>query len=234
MPEKTMIELNEKNEELENFASVAAHDIKSPVAGISTMINLFLEQFDDALGAEGVELLRLMQNSAEQSLSLIDGLLANKRSDKTSQEAKTRLPLKTLEKDLRQLFSYEPNLELTFKTNLESITVNEAGLKQVLINLITNAVKYNDKETIVIELGIDADSEHNYFYVKDNGPGIPKEDQEKIFEIFEISGGDDRYGKKGNGIGLATVKKIIEKSGGEISLKSKVGQGSEFRFSCKK
>ncbi len=99
-----------------------------------------------------------------------------------------------------------------------------------MINLVTNAIKYNDKENIQIEIEI---IEQNDFYkivVGDNGPGILKEHQKAIFEIFEVGSKVDRYGVKGNGIGLATVKKIVEDLGGLITIESEMGKGSKFKF----
>ncbi len=72
------------------------------------------------------------------------------------------------------------------------------------------------------------------FIVKDNGPGIAKKNQSAIFNLFQINSIKDQYGNKGNGIGLATVKKIIEKLGGEIHVESEEGQGAEFHFSISK
>ncbi len=105
---------------------------------------------------------------------------------------------------------------------------------QILINLIANAVKYNDKEIAIIEIGFSEQDKHYEFYVADNGPGIDPEHHEKIFEIFTINASADRYGQKGNGIGLATVRKMIDKQGGTITIDSSLGSGAKFIFSLRK
>jgi signal transduction histidine kinase len=99
---------------------------------------------------------------------------------------------------------------------------------------VTNAIKYNDKAEVEIELGVSESDTHYTFHVADNGPGIDPNHQEKIFRIFEKLAAADKFGRPGNGIGLATVKKIVEKSGGAISVESELGKGSKFIFSLEK
>ncbi|MDI1316351.1 sensor histidine kinase [Flavobacterium sp.] len=92
-------------------------------------------------------------------------------------------------------------------------------MEQILINLIANAIKYCDKKNVVIEI---KESETQYeILVKDNGSGISKMDQKKIFQLFKTLSIKDKYGFVGNGIGLATVKKIVGQLGGEINIDSK-------------
>ncbi|MBT8256354.1 MAG: sensor histidine kinase, partial [Bacteroidia bacterium] len=112
--------------------------------------------------------------------------------------------------------------------------INKGALLQVLMNLITNAIKYNDKEAIKITLGITEDAEYYHFSIKDNGLGILPKDQDKIFELFAVTGDRDKGGMLGSGIGLATVKKIVELQGGSISVDSERGIGSTFHFSMAK
>ena len=232
--EKALSEVNEKNQELERFASIAAHDIKSPLGSIQGMMALISEQYGSVIDEEGRKMLSLIENSAEKLQKLIEGLLSYSRNDKIFQEKRTTKTVEDLRKDILELFCSESNLNFHVKSQLKKITVNQTALMQVLINLIANAIKYNDKESIVIELGIDSDDKYYYFYVKDNGPGIPEKYQEKIFRIFEVLDQEDRYGERGNGIGLATVKKIIQKCDGTLSLESEIGKGSKFIFSIRK
>ena len=156
------------------------------------------------------------------------------KSESVLKEKKSTVYVKSLEKGLFQLFSYENALKLTVETSLDSIEINEAALHQILINLLTNAIKFNDKDEIVIEIGISESNDDYNFYVKDNGPGITPKYHDKIFEIFKVMTNQDRYGKTGNGIGLATIRKIIEKSGGKIWVESANKKGTTFRFNIKK
>lgn len=231
---KTLAILEDKNLELERFAFIAAHDLKSPLNNISMMTKLFLEEFSVKLDDDGIEMIQMILDSSEKLKSLIQGLLEFSKSESVLSEKKAKIDLKTLHKNLEGLFSFENNLNITLNTNLNEIYTNETALDQILINLLTNAIKYNDKEIAIIDIGISENESHYTFYVLDNGPGIALRLHEKIFTIFKIGANQDKYGKQGNGIGLATVKKIVEKSGGEISIDPEFTTGTKFIFSIKK
>lgn len=232
--EESVKSLEQQNEDLERFAFVAAHDLKSPLTGISQMSDMLLKNYQSALDSEGNEMLKLIKGSAGKLRGLVSGLLDYSKSESVLKEKKSTVYVKSLEKGLFQLFSYENALKLTVETSLDSIEINEAALHQILINLLTNAIKFNDKDEIVIEIGISESNDDYNFYVKDNGPGITPKYHDKIFEIFKVMTNQDRYGKTGNGIGLATIRKIIEKSGGKIWVESANKKGTTFRFNIKK
>ena len=99
---------------------------------------------------------------------------------------------------------------------------------------MSNATKYNDKDEVEIQIEICENGDFYEFCVQDNGPGIALEEQDKVFQIFKVLAATDRFGQPGNGIGLATVKKIIEKMGGTINLESAKGKGCQFNFNLKK
>tara|TARA_R100001369_G_scaffold92866_1_gene140641 strand:+ start:13470 stop:14672 length:1203 start_codon:yes stop_codon:yes gene_type:complete len=232
--EKTLVNLEDKNVELERFAFIAAHDLKSPLNGINGLSQILSENYSFQLDNEGKEIIGLITKSSNKLGKLIDGLLEYSRSENVLKENKSRIGLKNFIDDIKILFIYEQKLELKLKSTLSNILINRAALEQVLINLITNAIKYNDKDDVKIEIGVSATSTHYQFYVKDNGSGIALENQEKIFDIFEILGNEDRFGMKGNGIGLATVKKVIQNSGGTIKVISEPTNGSKFIFTFEK
>ena len=122
--------------------------------------------------------------------------------------------------------------ELIFETDLQEIHTNKTALDQILINLITNAIKYNDKDLPKVVVEISQTDDFYEISVKDNGPGIPDKHLDKIFEIFSVMKTEDRFGKQGNGIGLATVKKLVEELGGSIQVKSEMGSFSQFIFTA--
>lgn len=232
--EKTFTNLEEKNLELERFAYVAAHDLKSPLNGIIGLTQLFSENYSSKVDDEGKEILSLIAKSSDNLRNLIDGLLEYSRCENVLKENKSHINLNSLMDDLTGLFVYEQNLKLKLKSSITNIVINRAALEQVLINLVTNAIKYNDKKNVEIEIGVSESTTHYEIYIQDNGPGIALEDQEKIFDIFKVIGNKDRFGKKGNGIGLATVKKVIENSGGSIKVKSEPTKGARFIFTFEK
>lgn len=232
--EKTVMSLEEKNEELERFAYIAAHDLKSPLNTIISTTELLTECFGSVLDNEGRTMLGFIGSASTKLTGLIDGLLAYSKSESILKEGRSNIDLKLLRDDISGLFSYDNSLSLNIKSKLKSISANKAALDQILINLVSNAIKYNDKDHVEIQIEISEIKDRYEFCVRDNGPGIAIEQQDKIFQIFKVLAPKDRFGQKGNGIGLATVKKIIEKMGGSIRIKSDKGKGCQFLFNIKK
>jgi signal transduction histidine kinase len=222
--EELSVQLLQKNRELERFASIAAHDLRSPLSNIIGAANLFSKIYASQIDSEGRLIIDLIENSG-QRFSKIDDLSLLKKS---------KVDLIKLVKDLAKLIGNKDNLKISLNTQLTSIETFPIILDQILINLFTNSLKYSNKKIAEIELYISENSSHYLFIVKDNGPGIAKKDQSVIFNLFQIASIKDQYGNKGNGIGLATVKKVIEKIGGEIHVKSEEDQGAEFHFSISK
>ncbi len=226
--------LESKNHELESFANIAAHDLKSPLYSITSLARLFQKNYNNNIDDEGKDILRLIVDSSDKLSSLIDGLLKYSKSEEALKEEKSIINMERLLTNTAGLFSFEKNLSLKLNSSIENINANKTALDQILINLIANAIKYNDKEFIEIEIGLEENDKQYLFYVLDNGPGIKKEYQERIFNIFEVLSNNDRYGKSGNGIGLSTVKKVVELLGGNIKVESEIGQGAKFSFTFDK
>ena len=231
---RTMVELEEKNEELERFAYIAAHDLKSPLNNISSTTEVFSECYESKLDDDGKMMIGFIKKAAGQLKGLVDGLLEYSKSDSILKEKGSNINLKSLKDDILGLFAYDNSVTIEIDSSLEHINTNRTAIDQILINLVSNAIKYNDKECTEIKINIAEHDQDYMFTVGDNGPGIPKEEQHKVFQIFKVLAPTDRFGESGNGIGLATVKKITEKMGGTISIESCLGQGCQFHFSLKK
>ena len=229
--EQAVLELELKNQELEKFACVAAHDLKSPLNSISTLANLLKENYKREIDIEGLNIIEFIQNSSIKLRCLIDGLLDNSKSTNIIYDRKTEINLEKLKDELAILFSFESNCVIKITSNLEYIYANKTALDQILINLISNAIKYNNKINTEIEIKVRENVGLQYeVIVIDNGPGIAKEHHGKIFQIFETLSNNDRFGNPGNGIGLATVKKLVENLGGKIHVESELEKGSSFVF----
>lgn len=233
---KTKIrEVEAQNQALEKFASIAAHDIKSPLATIVMLADLVENIYANQLDAEGQELIKLINTSANNLTHFIDGILKYSRNTKLLQENKEQVNLKKFVTDLIPIIDL--NKEVEFNITCESdltIYVNKVALEQILINLLINSIKYNDKNKINIAVIIEDIPNFIKINVIDNGSGIKTENQERIFQIFETASTADRSGDKGNGIGLATVKSLVEGLGGTIGLTSAIGIGSNFEFTIRK
>jgi signal transduction histidine kinase len=234
MLEKSVEDLKEKNEELERFAYIAAHDLKSPLNTINTTAELFTECYASKFDEDGKTMLGFIQQASKKLTGLIDGLLDYSKSESVLKEGGSTIDLQVLRNDISGLFSYDNSLVLAFNSKLKSINTNKAAIHQILINLVANAIKYSDKDEVEIEIEISENGDLYEFCVRDNGPGIALKEQNKIFQIFKVLAPTDKFGQPGNGIGLATVKKIIEKMGGTINLESAKGKGCQFNFNIKK
>ena len=234
MLKKSVEDLKEKNEELERFAYIAAHDLKSPLNTINTTAELFTECYASKFDEDGKNMLGFIQKASSKLTGLIDGLLNYSKSESVLKEGGSKIDLQELRNDISGLFSYDNSLVLELNSKLKSINTNKAAIHQILINLVSNAIKYNDKDEVEMQIEICENEDFYEFSVQDNGPGIALKDQDKIFQIFKVLAPADKFGEPGNGIGLATVKKIIEKMEGTINLVSAKGEGCQFNFNLKK
>ncbi|MGB5437943.1 MAG: GAF domain-containing protein, partial [Maribacter sp.] len=155
---KTLLDLEEKNDELERFAYIAAHDLKSPLNNISTTTEVFSESYDTILDDDGRMLIGFIRKAASQLKGLVDGLLAYSKSDSILKEKGSHIDLIALRTDLLGLFAFDNSVSIDISSELEHITTNRTAIDQILINLVGNAIKYNDKE--ITEIKIDV-VEHN-------------------------------------------------------------------------
>lgn len=227
--EAVNLTLEQKNYELDQFAKIAAHDLKSPLASISSLVSLLKENENIAITEESKEILDLMEQSSESLRNLVDGILEHSRSEKYLEAAKEDIHITKFFEDTIQLFKAD-NVFIDFPVRNKVINANKTALSQIFINLISNSIKYNDKDFVNIELEFNEGENEYEFCVKDNGIGIAKENLAKIFNIFEIMQEKDRFGNRGNGIGLSTVKKLITGIGGKITVSSNVGKGTKICF----
>ncbi|UII26378.1 GAF domain-containing sensor histidine kinase [Fulvivirga maritima] len=233
--EAVKIHLENRNEDLESFAMVVTHDIKSPLTNILLSHDLLLNSDKASLPAETRELIKFSNNAAKKLKLLVEGILSYYKNENDASSYKSIL-LSDYFDSLKSSIQPEEgmNIKLDIKHPEKCIYFNRTKLDQIFLNLVNNSIRYNDKEEIRIEIGHYEDSQFYHFYVKDNGPGIPEKDYDSIFNLFKTASHKDRFGVKGSGIGLPTVKKIIESTGGSIDVESHLGEGTTFSFSIKK
>ncbi|MDG5491919.1 GAF domain-containing sensor histidine kinase [Psychroserpens sp. SPM9] len=229
--EKATLELEKRNQQLKTFASHVSHDLKSPLANIISLTNLLRDDNTEQLSEDSNEYLNYIEESTTVLKDYIDGILLYYKSDELLKSNYEDVSLDELSEDLKQILIGK-NDRFIFPENTVIKSINKSALSQILINLIDNALKYNDKPERLVTLTYDSDLFNHIFSVSDNGIGIPQDKQQYIFEIFKTIKND--YGKSSTGIGLSTVKNLVEKLGGEISVSSKTGQGSTFHFTLAK
>jgi len=227
------IELEAKNNELEQFAYIASHDLKEPLVTISSLIDLLVEDYGDKFDDEGKMSLGFVKDSSVRMRKLIDAILAYSRLGKSKAYVNVdcNAIIETLKGDLQNIIE-RTNSKIVID-RLPVVKGAELEIRLLFQNLISNGIKFTkpDVDPIVsISAKKTVIEESNYwqFAVKDNGIGIDKKYQERIFAIFQRLHSRDDY--EGTGIGLAHCKKIVESHGGKIWLTSEENKGSTFYF----
>jgi signal transduction histidine kinase len=217
--------------ELESFAYIISHDLKTPLRGIASLADWLVTDYKDKLDDTGKEYLDLLKGRVLRLEALIDGVLEYSRAGRTDVEI-TQVEFEAIIKEAIEMVASKSNVKTHVDTQLPVLQASKIAMMQVFTNLIGNAIMHNDKENIEINIGcIDKGSEW-WFYIKDNGPGIQEEFHEKVFKIFQTLKTKDEMNS--TGIGLSVVKKIIDNSGGRIWIESKAGEGCTFFFTLKK
>jgi light-regulated signal transduction histidine kinase (bacteriophytochrome) len=218
-----------RNEELEQFAYVASHDLQEPLITIKSFIDLLGEEYGDKLGIVGKQYLDFISESSYGLSSVVKDLLDYSRLGTNLKMTKVDCNklVESIQKDLTSAISKS---KATFKVEkLPEITGFKTELRLLFQNLISNAIKFCAEDTPP-HIIITAQKGKNWtFCIQDNGIGIAKENQKKIFTIFQRLHSKNNY--EGTGIGLAQCKKIINLHGGEIWINSKQDLGSTFCFS---
>ncbi|WP_339701327.1 GAF domain-containing sensor histidine kinase [uncultured Marixanthomonas sp.] len=226
-------ELLKRNKQLENFANVVSHDLKSPLANITSLTRMLREDNESNLTEDSLLYLDYLEESSDTLKEYINGILGYYKATTLLDDQKTDITLKSFFEKIKEMLIIQ---HAVFKYPTEGVVKNihEAALTQIVLNLVDNALKYNTSETARIEITYENLEDYHQFTIKDNGIGIDKRIQGDIFDLFKTTGVKDREGKQGTGIGLATVKNLVNKMGGSISLESDIGKGSTFIFTLKK
>ncbi|MEM6361223.1 MAG: ATP-binding protein [Bacteroidota bacterium] len=218
--------LERSNDELRQFAYVASHDLKAPLRAISMLAQWVMEESAEVLNNDSRSNLDMLVERAQRMYSFLDGMLAYSRIG-INQELLQEVDLNKVVNSV--VLSLNVPAGVKVKTHeLPTVTAAEVHMIQVFQNLISNAIKYLDKDNGKVEVGVTTSDCGTCFYVQDNGPGIDKAFFDKIFIIFQTL--KERDKSESTGIGLTIVKKILEGYGGRIWLESEVGKGSCFYF----
>lgn len=232
--EESQAALNSRYEELKKFSYVVSHDLKSPLNNIIQLTQILRTSLAGKVNREGEEILGYLTRSSTQLKDLVDGIINHYMRVNASVKERTSVDIEQLFQDLASLIDPRKESGITWEVSSPVLETHAVSLKQILMNLITNAIKYNDKEKAKIHLTFSETPEFYRFAVIDNGKGMDTADIPKIFEPFTTLQATDRFENVSTGIGLATVKQLIEKLDGEIEVTSEKGRGSEFRFTIRK
>ena len=227
-------DLEKRYKELEKFASVVSHDIKSPLANIISLVDLLKEENEGKFDEETRQYIEFLSQASHSLRNYVDGLLIFYRSERILEKEEEDVNLRDFFKTISNLYTVNGDVEISYPEGGVLKKVNKAALTQIFMNLISNALKYNHKQKRKVDISFTTSNEYYEFEVQDNGDGIPEQSFEKIFELFTTLDLNDRDGNPGSGIGLATVKKLLTHMGGDIQIESEPGTGSNFKFQIKR
>jgi signal transduction histidine kinase len=217
------------NLDLEHFAAVAAHDLKSPLATISGYLNLLDEEFGHKLGKDGLGYVHFMNKASGRMLNLIDRLLDYARLTKVDKPFQPTNVNDVIEGCLHNLVDAieKKNARVTY-SSMPTVMGDIDLLTQLFQNLIANGIKFHSDTPSKIHIDVEEKDDMWLFSVRDNGIGFDPKDREHIFALYKKLHGESDY--QGTGIGLATCRKVVELHGGRIWAESKPNIGSTFYF----
>lgn len=228
-------ELENKNNSLNNFVRIAAHDLKSPLHCMTMISELFLRDHSSKINSDGVEMITNIKNASNELSGLIDGIMKYCMDASILAKEKKSINLKELIRAISVIV--DPNnrakINLLF-SDTAIIFTNRTALEQILINILANSIKYNDKKITVIDIDFQVAAENVLLSICDNGPGVKDEDKERIFEIFQTASKSDKFGRKSFGIGLATVKSLVTILDGKVEVFSCKNEGLKTVIQLKK
>ena len=231
--QQTNLELRRSNQDLEQFAYIASHDLQEPLRMVGNFVQLLERQYQNKVDDEGKEYIKYIVDGVNRMSKLIQNLL------KYSRVGRKESALRSVKLDRiveAKLFGLKQKIEET-KAKIEisempiDVYCEPDQIGMVFYNLITNALKFNS-DAPEVKIGYQDKAGELLFFIKDNGIGIDKRYETKVFEIFKRLHRREDY--EGTGIGLALCKKIIARHGGKIWFESVLNKGTIFYFTISK
>ncbi len=231
--ERLIEELERSNNELDEFAYVASHDLKAPLRVIDNASRWLEEDLAQYLDEDSLENMQLLRSRVSRMERLLDDLLEYSRiGRKMDDQYREVISGQTLMEDILLLLAPPDGFVVKIDDAFDQIKLNRMPVQQILLNLINNAIKHHDKKAGIVEVGVEDMGEVLAFSVKDDGPGIDPQFHDQVFKMFQTLQSRDRV--EGSGMGLAMVRKHIEHFGGTLTLNSALGEGATFRFTWPK
>lgn len=229
---KVVANLTESNTMLENFAQVAAHDIKAPLRTISSFSSILKKKFEPTISEQDLRLFDFITTGCKDLSNIINDLLnfSSVTQDLGQPEIVNIVKLVEVVELKLNTFLESKNAQIEIVTVLPNIVAHKNLIMQLLLNIISNSAKYGKtNQNNLIKIGHqDHSGKHCLFYISDSGIGIPSDKLTEVFQLFRKLHASSEF--EGSGIGLATCKKIVNFYGGEIWLESELGEGTTIFF----
>ncbi|MGZ8898243.1 MAG: sensor histidine kinase [Halobacteriota archaeon] len=228
-----LADLQRSNAELEQFAYVTSHDLQEPLRMITSYIQLIEEDYKGKIDADADQYIAFAVEGAKRMHTLINDLLAYSRVGTRGEPFLPTSMSSALSAAIANLdVAIEENHAVITHDELPTVLGDEAQLIQLFQNLLGNAIKFRSEDTPMIHVGVEETNDDWVFSVRDNGIGIDMKHAERIFVVFQRLHAREEYA--GTGIGLAVVKKMVERHGGHIWVESEPANGSTFYFTLPK
>lgn len=221
--------LEKSNSDLEEYAHIVSHDLKSPLRSLNALVSWLREDNEGKFDKVSLSNFDLIEKTLEKMEKLISDILDYSSIGSEAKKSEN-VDLNEIVNHLHHVLYIPKHIELRIKNKLPNLMGDTTRFQQLFLNIVSNAVRYIDKEKGLIEVDVNESPTHYQFSVRDNGIGIAKKDFDKIFKIFKALTDN----KESTGIGLSIVKKIINLYQGEIWLESELGVGTTFYFTILK
>ncbi|WP_437992130.1 ATP-binding protein [Sorangium sp. So ce145] len=223
--EELIAALAKTNQELDQFAYVASHDLKAPLRGIANLSEWIEESLAGKLDGETQEHIHLLRGRVRRLEALIDGILHYSRAGRLRGDV-VSVDTGHLLAEVVELLSPPEGARVDIAPGMPTIAAERVPMQQVFQNLISNALKHARRSDARVEVTCEDAGAYVEFAVSDNGPGIAPEYHERIWDLFHTLESRDKV--EGTGIGLSVVKKIVQSRGGSVSVSSRPGAGATF------
>lgn len=220
-------ELEEANKELESFSYSVSHDLRAPLRAVDGFTSMVLARYAEQMPEDAKRLLRQASSGAKRMGQLIDDLLRFSRLSRQPL-SKGRVNISEMVKGIVQELRNEAGeREIEVRIGeLPDVEGDESLMRQVFVNLLSNAFKFTRKTKALIEVGCDTSGAENVFFVRDNGAGFDMAYAQKLFSVFQRLHTEDQF--EGTGVGLSIVHRIVQRHGGRVWAQAEIGKGATF------
>ena len=220
-------ELEEANKELEAFSYSVSHDLRAPLRAVNGFTGMVLARYADQIPTEAKRLLVQVDAGAKRMAQLIDDLLRFSRLSRQPLSKGGVNISEMVHSVVQELRAEAGEREIeTHIAELPEIYGDESLLRQVFVNLLSNAFKFTRNKKALIEVGCDTAGPENVFFVRDNGAGFDMAYAQRLFTVFQRLHSEDQF--EGTGVGLSIVQRIVQRHGGRIWAQAEVGNGATF------